>query len=89
MSFQENETEIQPERIIKAHPACYLCSFGALVVLGIIVAIMLWTLTSCTVNLSFENISTHGTATDLVDEDLRNAQDISPKTDLSIPLKPL
>jgi len=89
MSFQENETEVQAERIIKAHPACYLCTIGTLLVLGAIVAIMLWMLTSCTVNLSFENISTHGTATDLVDENQKNVQDISPKTALSIPLKPL
>lgn len=36
--------------------------------------------TGCT--LSFQNISTHGTATDLVDEE----QTASPKTDATIPI---
>jgi hypothetical protein len=40
-------------------------------------------ITSCT--LSFQNISTHGTATDLVDEDLTT----SPKTDGTLNMAPL
>ncbi len=39
--------------------------------------------TSCTV--SFQNISTHGTATDLVDEDQAASPDV--KTTLTIPVK--
>ncbi len=38
-------------------------------------------LSSCTI--SFQNISTHGTATDLVDEDMKTDPDI--KTSLTIP----
>lgn len=37
-------------------------------------------LSSCT--LSFQNVDTHGTATDLIDENLET----SPQTDLSIPV---
>jgi len=49
--------------------------------------LLIWAtmLSSCTV--SFQNISTHGTATDLVDEDQGATADVSPN--VSIPLKPL
>ena len=40
-------------------------------------------LTACT--LSLQNISTHGTANDLVDETLKTTADV--KTDLSLPVK--
>lgn len=52
-------------------------SFFALM---IAMVIALCFLTGCT--LSFQNISTHGTAQDLVDEDLTT----SPKTDATIPV---
>lgn len=39
-------------------------------------------LTSCT--LSFQNIDTHGVATDVVDEDLQTDADVSP--DISLPV---
>lgn len=41
---------------------------------------LIFLMTSCT--LSFQNISTHGVATDLVDEE----QTASPKTDANIPI---
>lgn len=47
-----------------------------------ITVVFLLLLTSCT--LSFQNISTHGVATDLVDEDMEANADIKP--DISIPL---
>lgn len=40
-------------------------------------------LSSCTI--SFQNISTHGTATDLVDQDQKATSDL--KSDMTIPLK--
>lgn len=49
------------------------------VILMIVATIFLCFLTSCT--LSMSNISTHGTATDVVDEDMK----ASPSTTLSIP----
>ena len=52
----------------------------SLVTLTIIFMIAM-ALTSCTI--SFQNFDTHGTATDLVDEDQKASPDI--KTDLSIP----
>lgn len=41
-------------------------------------------ITGCT--LSFQNISTHGTATDLVDENQAAQADVSP--DISLPVVP-
>lgn len=46
-------------------------------------AIFCLSLQSCTI--SFQNISTHGTATDLVDQNQDAKADV--KTDLNIPLK--
>ena len=40
-------------------------------------------LTQCTI--SFQNISTHGTATDLVDQDQKATSDL--KNDVTVPLK--
>jgi hypothetical protein len=42
-------------------------------------------LVGCTI--SFSNISTHGTATDLVDEQQAASPTVSP--DISVPIKPL
>jgi len=46
----------------------------------VLVTGIIFFLTGCT--LSFQNISTHGVASDLVDEDLTT----SPKTDANIPI---
>ena len=46
------------------------------------IAFLVCMLSACTI--SFQNIDTHGTATDLVDED----QTASPNLSASIPLKP-
>lgn len=40
-------------------------------------------LASCTI--SFSNVSTHGTATDLIDEDMKNDADVKPNLNLEIP----
>jgi len=56
-----------------------------IVVLTVIIAVMVYiTLSGCT--LSFTNISTHGTATDLVDEEQTASPDV--KSDLTIPMIP-
>ena len=39
-------------------------------------------ITSCT--LSFKNISTHGSATDLIDEQEENTPNIAPSTDFNL-----
>ena len=49
----------------------------------LLIAMMLFT---CSCTISFQNISTHGTATDLVDEEQKTDAEISPA--LSIPLTP-
>lgn len=49
-----------------------------LIVFGFIMA-------SCTI--SFQNISTHGTATDLVDENQSPTNTVSP--DISVPIRPV
>ena len=51
--------------------------------LGIILAIIL---NSCT--LSFQNISTHGTATDVADSDPSNQVTANPVVDIPMPLVP-
>ena len=56
-----------------------VCIFGFLILLSVIC--FLGSLTSCTI--SFQNISTHGNAQDLGDEDLTSSPDISP--DISVP----
>lgn len=56
-----------------------VCLFGFLILLSCIC--LLGIMTSCTI--SFQNISTHGTASDLGDEDLTSSPDISP--DISVP----
>ncbi len=47
--------------------------------------VMLMNLSSCTI--SFQNISTHGQATDLIDENQDAKADISP--DITLPFKPI
>lgn len=42
---------------------------------------MLMTITSCTI--SFQNISTHGTTTDLVDEENNASADVKPNLNLT------
>ena len=49
------------------------------------ILLLVSTLAGCT--LSFQNISTHGTATDLVDENQSPTNTVSPN--LNVPLKPL
>ena len=57
-----------------------------MIALHIILLIMtIMVLDSCTI--SFQNISTHGTATDLVDENQAASPDV--QTDLDIPSLPL
>lgn len=57
-----------------------------LTLMAVLIAIGFIIVTSgCTI--SMQNISTHGTATDLIDEDQTATPDI--KTDLSLPIKPL
>lgn len=51
--------------------------FIEIIVFSILAIIM----TSCTI--SFQNISTHGVATDLIDENLKTDADL--KSDLSLP----
>ncbi len=51
------------------------------VIFVIILGFTILFLSACTI--SFQNISTHGTATDLVDEDMKTDPDI--KTSLTIP----
>ncbi len=41
----------------------------------VLVSLLLYVLTSCT--LSFQNISTHGNATDLVDDNLSTSPDLT------------
>lgn len=52
------------------------------VLVVIILCIVAWSLCSCTI--SFTNISTHGTANDLGDEDIQTDPNISP--DISVPV---
>jgi len=47
----------------------------------LLIAMFLFT---CSCSLSFQNISTHGTATDLVDEEQKTDAQVSPE--LSVPL---
>lgn len=54
----------------------------SLVTMLALIAFLLMLFCSCT--LSFQNISTHGTAEDLVDENLKTDPTISP--DISIPI---
>ena len=56
-----------------------VCIFGFLILLSLIC--LLGTMTGCTI--SFQNISTHGNAQDLGDEDLTTSPDVSP--DISVP----
>lgn len=58
----------------------WLTLMAVLIAIGFIIVT-----TGCTI--SMQNISTHGTATDLIDEDQTATPDI--KTDLSLPIKPL
>lgn len=55
----------------------------SIIIMGMLLIILVYTMCSCTI--SFQNISTHGTATDVVDEDLNTSPDI--KTELTIPAK--
>ena len=54
-------------------------------IIALIIIGTAYTMCSCTV--SFQNISTHGTATDLVDETQKVEPDV--QTDLTIPTKVL
>jgi hypothetical protein len=47
--------------------------------LFVAISLMMWVLCSCTI--SFQNIDTHGTATDLVDENLST----TPSTNITVP----
>lgn len=58
----------------------WLILMASLIAIGFLIVT-----TGCTI--SMQNISTHGTATDLVDEEQTTTPDI--KTDLSLPIKPL
>jgi len=60
------------------------CFIGILMTFLILTAILLFMI-SCTI--SFQNISTHSTATDLVDENQTSDPNISPN--VNIPIKPL
>lgn len=51
----------------------------------IILAMLMAILSSCTI--SFQNISTHGTASDVVDQDQRTDPDVAPV--VTIPVSPL
>jgi hypothetical protein len=57
-----------------------LMGSGLLLVILLFLALM-WGLCSCTI--SFQNISTHGTATDLVDEDQKSDAQVDPE--VSVP----
>ncbi len=48
--------------------------------------VMMWLLSGCT--LSFSNVSTHGTAADVVDSTPTQSNDIKPSTSLQIPMTP-
>ncbi len=58
-----------------------LLSIGIFVLEVLLIVSLITLFVSCTI--SFQNISTHGTATDLVDEEMTISPDI--KTDLTIP----
>ena len=62
----------------------YGLTFGILISNFILLIFLLAILVSCTV--SFQNISTHGVADDLVDEQMSTTPDV--KTDLSLPFTP-
>jgi len=55
----------------------FLCTLG-------IAMSFLFILNSCTI--SFQNVSTHGSATDLIDENQKADADVSPNVE--IPMKP-
>ena len=82
MSYNEVPDEDDYDYNIKAareREKIYLvATFCFLLVLGCFIAL---SLTGCTI--SFQNISTHGTATDLVDEEQAPTSEIDP--DVSIP----
>lgn len=54
----------------------YLKAITLIFISLIIFIFIIFSLTSCTI--SFQNISTHGTATDLVDQDQSPTNDIKP-----------
>lgn len=60
----------------------YFSEFMETVAFFVTLALMFLLVSGCTI--SFQNISTHGTATDLVDQDQGATADV--KTDLEIPL---
>ena len=45
-----------------------------------------WFLFLCSCTISFQNVSTHGTATDLIDEAQTNTPDVSPN--IALPITP-
>jgi hypothetical protein len=59
-----------------------LCSIAIVILTAILAFCFFMVLDSCT--LSFTNISTHGSASDLVDEEQTASPDV--KTDLSLPV---
>lgn len=74
-SYFKNLQDLKASRCV-----VFLSSF-----LVIFITFLLSLLVSCT--LSFQNIDTHGTATDLVDEEQKSSSDFSPTVQL--PIKPL
>ena len=73
ISYEKIDRDIRNERILLVSGFVFMIFLTILVAVG---------LSSCTI--SFQNISTHGTATDLGDEDLTTSPDISP--DISVPV---
>lgn len=59
----------------------------SVVCMALLTIAMIFFLTGCT--LSFQNISTHGQATDLVDEEQTTDPVVSPTTSLQLPLQAL
>lgn len=60
-----------------------ICALGMMLFLICVAIISIAIFTGCT--LSFTNVSTHGNASDLIDEEQTTSPDV--KTDLTLPVK--
>jgi hypothetical protein len=85
--IDEEEQEIQHEKIKhQCKQETYILGASVIALFLLLISII-FLLSGCTI--SMQNISTHGTSSDLVDEDQATTPTISPDTRFSVPFKPI
>ncbi len=83
--YDNYEDEVDCEKVYPNPIQERLFLFSGVFLVLFILLLVTWGLCGCTI--SMQNISTHGTASDLVDEEMTNQPVVSPNTNFTIPLK--